>query len=332
MNKQITPNEFTKQVNAFRISRVILTAYELKIFSVINERRKTAEEVARIINADVRATDRLMNALVSIKLLDKSEGLFSNSEFSLKYLVEGKNTYMSGLMHNVNLWNNWSTMTEAVKKGTTVTMKKPVNERQSEWLESFIAAMHSRGKKQALEIVKLINLKNVNTVLDVGGGSGLYSFALVDNKPELKATVFDLPNVIPITQKYIQQEGYKDSVNTVAGDFLKDDFGSGYDMVFLSAIIHMNTPEQNKLLIEKSFKALNLNGQLVILDYIMNEDRTQPITGALFALNMLVGTSAGDTYTEYEVTSWLRETGFTNITKIDTEYNTGIVTGIKPKD
>jgi hypothetical protein len=138
-----------------------------------------------------------------------------------------------------------------------------------------------------------------------------------------------LPNVIPLAQKYIAGEGFTSRVATATGDYLKDDLGNGYDLIFLSAVIHSNSPEENKLLFSKCYKALSKNGQLVVLDYVMNEDRTSPAMGAMFALNMLVGTKSGDTYSETEIKEWMKETGFSGFERKDTNYDSSLIIGRK---
>ena len=205
-------------------------------------------------------------------------------------MIEGKPDYMAGLMHSVHLWRTWSTLTDAVRAGTTVVQREAMNERGVNWLEAFIAAMHMRAYKQAPALVKLLDLRGVRRVLDVGGGSGAYSMAFVHARKGIHATVFDLPNVVPLTGHYIDSEKLADKISTVAGDYEADTLGTGFDLVFLSAIIHINSIESNKRLVKKAYDALNPNGQLVIQDHVMNDDRTAPLPGALFALNMLVGT------------------------------------------
>jgi len=131
-----------------------------------------------------------------------------------------------------------------------------------------------------------------------------------------------LPNVIPITQKFIDQEDFSDRIKTHTGDYTTDDLPEGFDLVFLSAIIHSNSLEINQHLIKKCFKSLNKNGKIIIQDWIMNHDRTQPTSGAVFAINMLVGTEAGDCFTEQEVTEILTTAGFIDISRI--EFETGL--------
>jgi ubiquinone/menaquinone biosynthesis C-methylase UbiE len=167
-------------------------------------------------------------------------------------------------------------------------------------------------------------------MLDLGGGSGDYAMAFVRAKEDLRATVFDRPEVIPLTQEYIKQERLADRIDTVAGDFHKDDLGAGYDLVFMSAITHIYSERQNKALFKKAFNALNLGGRLIIKDVIMDEDRTSPMSGALFALNMLVATDSGDTYTESEIGKWMEASGFCDILRKNTVSGTTIMIGRKP--
>ena len=164
-------------------------------------------------------------------------------------------------------------------------------------------------------------------MLDVGGGSGAYAMAFVRRRKQIIAAVFDLPNVILITKRYIKKEGLLSKVKFITGDYNTDDLGSDYDLIFLSAIIHSNSFEQNRILIQKCAHALRDNGKIVVQDFIMDEARINPPFGAFFALNMLVATDSGDTYTESEVRAWLKEAGFTNIKRKDTKFGTTLIIG-----
>jgi SAM-dependent methyltransferase len=324
-----SPGDFLEMANAFRLSRIILTAHELDIFSILKNGPLTSQVVAKKTETNERAVDRLMDALVPIGLLKKSGNQFSNTDFSTRFLIKGQPTYMGGLSHMLHLWKSWSTLTDAVKAGTSVTMKAPIGERDEPWLDSFIAAMHSRGIQQAKEVAAVLDLELTKSVLDIGGGSGAFTFEFIRENPGIKGIIFDLPNVIPITLQYISKEGFKDSVSTIAGDYRNGGFGYDYDLVLLSAIIHINSPEENKLLIERCVESLNPGGQLVILDHIMTEDRTGPAGGAFFALNMLVGTEKGDTYTENEIKSWMQRAGLKYIRRRDTPQGSNMMIGIK---
>ncbi len=153
--------------------------------------------------------------------------------------------------------------------------------------------------------------------------------AFLSRKPELKTAVFDLPNVIPISKKIIESEGFTSKIDHYTGDYTKDELPTGFDLIFLSSIIHINSFEMNQELVQKCYNSLNVNGKIVIHDWIMNEDKTEPVQGAIFSINMLVTVEEGDSYAESEINTWLTNAGFSEITKIDIQPGLGQVIGIK---
>jgi SAM-dependent methyltransferase len=267
-------------------------------------------------NLDEHACERLLNALASLSFLVKKNNLFFNTPESFMFLSKKSPEYMGGLMHSNHLWHTWSNLTQVVKTGKSAHPAE-INERGEEWLFPFINAMHDRAIKQAPQQLANIDMSGVKSVLDIGGGSGAFSMEFVRKKPEIESVVFDLPNVVPITKIFLDKEGFSDKIKTHSGDYTKDDLPKGFDLVFLSAIIHSNSLEINQDLIKKCFGTLNSGGRIIVQDWIMNNDRTQPVGGAIFAINMLVGTDAGDCFTEQEVTGMLAAAGFTAIAKTD---------------
>jgi len=317
----MNPNTIREFASSFQKSRILLSGFELDIFTNIDEAGATNNQIANKLQLDEHACERLLNALVSLSFLTKQNQLFFNTQDSFTFLSKKSPEYLGGLMHSNHLWNTWSSLTQVIKTGTSAHPDE-INARGEDWLFSFINAMHDRAKKQAPPQIANIDLSGVKSVLDVGGGSGAYSMSFVSRKPDIEAIVFDLTNVIPITKKFIEKEGFTNKIQTYTGDYTKDDLPNGFDLVFLSAIIHSNSLEVNRDLIKKCFGALNKNGRIIIQDWIMNNDRTQPTSGAIFAINMLVGTEAGDCFTEEEVTDMLNASGFKNITRI--EFESGV--------
>ena len=317
----MNPNTIREFAASFQKSRILLSGFELDIFTNIAESGSTSNQIADNLHLDEHASERLLNALVSLGFLTKQNNMFFNTPDSFTFLSKKSSEYIGGLMHTNHLWNTWSHLTQVVKTGKSAH-STDINERGEEWLFPFINAMHDRAKKQAPQQLADIDLSVIQSVLDIGGGSGAYSMEFVTKKPGIGATVFDLPNVVPITRQFIEKEGFSDRIKTYAGDYTTDDLPKGFDLVFLSAIIHSNPPSVNQDLIKKCFDALNKNGKIVIQDWIMNNDRTQPSSGAVFAINMLVGTEAGDCFTEQEVSGMLNAAGFSNISRI--EFETGL--------
>jgi 2-polyprenyl-3-methyl-5-hydroxy-6-metoxy-1,4-benzoquinol methylase len=235
---------------------------------------------------------------------------------------------MGNLYHTNHLWNTWSYLTDSVTKGSSFKGEQNKVEKE-DWVEAFIGAMHYRGVKQGAILSMMIDLTNIKKMLDVGGGSAAFSMELVKRNPSINVVVLDLPNVIPLTKKYVSQEGLLYKFNFIEGDYLTQDFENSYDLILLSAIVHINSYEQNKMLIKKCTDVLNKNGMIIISDFIMNEDRTQPHHGAIFSLNMLVGTVSGDTYTEGEMKEWFTSAGLSKIERKNTAFGSDLMIGIK---
>jgi len=317
----MNPNTIREFAASFQKSRILLSGIELDIFTNINESGTTSNQIANHLHLNERACERLLNALVSLGFLTKKNHLFFNTADSFAFLSKKSSDYSAGLMHLNHLWNTWSNLTQVVKTGKSAHPAE-INERGEEWLFAFIDAMHDRAKKQAPQQLANIDLSEVESILDIGGGSGAYSMEFVSKKPEIAAIVFDLPGVVPITKRFINKEGFSDQIKTHPGDYTTDDLPKGFDLVFLSAVIHSNSLEINKELIKKCYNSLNKNGKIVIQDWIMNNDRTLPASGAVFAINMLVGTEAGDCFTDQEAAEMLNAAGFKNISR--TEFETGL--------
>lgn len=312
----------------FQASRILLSAFELGLFEALGDGKSTSANVAARIPADERATDRLMDALVVLGLVTKDGDEFANAPDASDYLVPGKPGFMGELGHTANLWQTWSTLTDAVRKGTSVIERK--DEARAAYVKPFIAAMHFNSSRVAPKVLQEVDLTDVRRVLDVGGGSGAYSIAFCRANPKIEAVVFDLPDVVPLTTQYATEAGMSDRISTTTGDFTRDELGRDFDLVFMSHILHSNSPAENAELIKRGWRALKSGGQIVVQEFIVDESRVSPPWPVLFALNMLVGTKAGDTYTEGEIESWLADAGFTDISRIDPEgTGTSLVAGMK---
>ena len=320
------PDDILAAASGYQRSMLILSGFELGVWSALGDGALSGPEVAARIGADTRGTERLCNALCAIGLLRKSGGRYANTDLSARYLVKGSKDYLSRIGHMLNLYRTWGTLTEAVRKGTSVTAR----EYDAFSLSHFIEAMHHRAKETADELVSHIDLQGVSRVLDVGGGSGVYSMALVRRKPDLRAVVFDLPAVIPLARGYIRESGLEDRIGVKGGDYHVDDFGSGYDLVFMSAIVHINSPEENRRLMRRAFESLNPGGRIVIQDHLIDEDRTSPPRGVIFAINMLVNTPGGDSYTEGEMRGWLLDAGCVEVLRIPTGMENDLRSGRRP--
>ncbi len=306
------PEELDLRIKSFWESRALLTAIELDIFNAVGN-GGTALQIAEKLGTDSRATEMLLNVLVGMEVLKKGGEMFVNTATSSRFFREGSpdNMRMS-LMHSVNLWDSWSTLTECVRQGTSVRRAAGVAHDELQ-TKAFIAAMHRNARERASVVIRAVGLNGVSRMIDLGGGSGAYSIAFAQAKPDLKVTLLDVPEVLPLTTEYVREAGVAERVTFTPGDLRTDKFGGGYDLALLSAICHMFGVEQNKDLLRRAFEALNDGGRLVIQEFILEPDRSKPLFAALFSLHMLVGTEKGSSYSSDEYTDWLKAVGFRDV-------------------
>ena len=318
------PDDLNEMIRAFMPSRAVLTALELDIFSAVAS-GASAAQVAQKVHADPRATEMLLNALVSLKLLEKRDDTFLNTAASARFFAEGsRDNARGGLLHTAHIWHSWSTLTECVHAGTSVETR-----REDTWVADFIAAMDRNARERAGAVVKAVGASAIKRMLDLGGGSGAYSIAFAQTIPGLKSEILDLADVIPLAQEYIRKAGLAERVSTRAGDMLHAPLGENYDLILISAICHMFSSEQNRELLQRAYSALAPKGQLVVQDFILEPGKTAPRAAALFSLNMLVGTQAGSSYSESEYASWLRNAGFADVRRVRLPGPSGLMIGVR---
>ena len=328
----VVPDDLADAIRGYMPSRVLLSAIELDLFTAVaRSDAPTSDALAAALGTDARATRVLLDALVALGVLSKRGAAYANAPVAVRYLVEGaRDDARAPLRHNVSLWSTWSTLTEVVRTGRPVAHRE-MHQRGDAWTTPFIAAMHRNAALRAPLLVQAVGAEGARRLLDVGGGSGAYSIAFARVAPALEADVFDLPTVVPIARRHVAEAGLLDRVHTRTGDLRRDAFGTGYDLALLSAICHMLGPDEVRDLFRRVHAALVPGGRLVIQDHVMAEDRTAPRAGALFAVNMLVGTPSGGTYTEAEYAAWLGEAGFTGIRRVALTGPNDLMVAVRPQ-
>ncbi len=295
----------------YTASRILLTASNLRVFDCL-EKPATAKNVAKWHSLDERATEILLDALVALEFLKKSGSKYRNTKTASTLLVRGKPYYQGDILaHHDVLWDGWSKLDEVVSTG------KPAPRGRSH--ESFIKGMHNLSVLRADKVVSSLDLKGVKKVLDLGGGPGTYAIEFA--KRGIDAYLFDLDETYSIARDIISSVKVKGKIEFIPGDFIVDEIGRGYDMVLISQIFHAYGEKTNIKVLKKVNKALNKGGRVVVQEFLVNDDRTSPRPGALFAVNMLVGTTEGRTFSPKEMTAWLRRTGFGSVKRSFFEDN-----------
>jgi SAM-dependent methyltransferase len=319
------PERLLSLVRAFNEARVLLTASELDLFSELAREPATASALAERRGFILRPLTCLLDALTALGLLEKSAGTYSCTVEARALLDRDSPTSILPMMlHQAHLWQRWSALTSYVDP------KRPSLD-WSHWTAAFIGAMHAAARAQAPEIAAAVGVGAARRLLDVGGASGTYTEAFLATSPELRATIFDRPEVVELARERLAESPYVKRITLASGDFLSDPLPAGHDLALLSAIIHSCSPEEVRALFRAVWEALVPGGRIVIRDYVMNADRTAPLGGALFAVNMLVNSGGGSTYTCDEIRSWLEEAGFERVQTIaSTETMSSLVEALRP--
>ena len=315
---------------AFMESRVLLTAVELDVFTPLAGRTMTATDLAAALGTDPRATAVLLDALAALELLDKHDGAYRCPPEVAALLSEGSERGVAPMLrHSVALWRRWSALTDVVATGRPADRPEPAQRERDR--EAFIAAMHAVAAPMAAAVVAAVRPDDAARLLDVGGASGTYTEAFLAACPGLRATLFDLPPVIEIARRRLRSAGVADRVTCLAGDFYRDPLPPGHDLALLFAIIHQNSAEQNVALFRKVRQALLPGGRLIVRDHVMSPDHTRPLRGALFAVDMLVGTEGGGTYSFAEIRGGLEAAGFAEVRLLQAdERMNGLVEALVP--
>ena len=285
-------------------SRVILTASNFRVFDHLGE-GKTAGELALLLAVDQRGIELLMNALCGLGLAEKRDGSYLNTPLAMTYLLSGSPWYQGDMIrHYDTLWQNWSDLDEVVRTG------KPA--RKAREHASFIRAMHNNAVFKARQVVDSLDLSGVRTALDLAGGPGTYSLELA--RRGIGVTLFDMPETVAIAREIAAGEGVE--LTFREGDALSDPVGEGYDLIFISHLFHAYSADDNRQILAHCLKGLNPGGRIVVQEFLVDDTLTQPLHGALFAVNMLVNTEGGRCYSPAEMAGWLRAAGLCDTSDI----------------
>ncbi len=317
MNIGEEAKELRKMWGGFWSARVILTANNLRVFDHLKT-PKSASDISGLIETDARAIEILLDSLTSLGLLIKSKNTYRNSPMAKRLLVSGTPYYQGDILrHADNLWTNWSNLDEIVKTGQPA--------RESFEADAFIRGMHNVAIIKAKEVVKRMELAEVRKALDLGGGPGTYSLEMA--KKIDSVTLFDLPATIAIAKNILGKTGIS-NISFMEGDFVTDDIGRGYDLVFMSQVLHAFSGTNNLKILEKAINALNQKGIIVIHEFRLEKNRTSPVQSTLFSVNMLVNTNGGRCYSVAEMREWLSSLGLRKVGHVNME-DTVLVFGRK---
>lgn len=293
-------------------SRALSAALKLGLFSFLQDGPRSEGEICRGIRLSPRGAHLLLVActalgLLSVKGASPKGRRYALSPLSRRCLVAGKPGYMGHILslYDHGLSRGWIRLEEAVKSG-----KSPMTRGDRLPHDEFLSGMEDTGWLMAHALLRHLPLRKAQLLVDLGGGPGIYSVVFLSSFPHLKGIIFDLPESQKVALRNIRRHSLSSRLKFAPGNLLTDPLPEGGDLVLLSNIVHIFSPEENRKLIAKIFQALPPGGILAISDFLLNEQETGPLFSALFGLQMLLYTNGGGTYKKSQMTGWLKSAGF----------------------
>ena len=316
------------QLGYYWETKILLTAVKLDLFSSLNGDPRTSSQLARDRVLADRPLALLLNALVAMRVLKKEGDVYMNSDIAQRYLVKSQEEYVGHLLllHDAE-WENWGKLEYTIKTGQS-PVTQHVFETNPDMGANVLSVLHRIGRESGPSLAKRMKLNGAKTLLDVGGGAGTNAIACCQEYPELRATVFDLPQTLQMTEKVIQKVGLEARIHTLAGNFHSDDLGGPYDVALMSDILHYQDAEVNAKLVEKIYQSLSVGGQLVIKDRFLDPSGTSPAWTTAFAVHIMVNTEHGQCFTSQEAMQWMQAAGFDDVRELEP---CAVVQGMKKK-
>jgi len=303
-------NQLLELMTGFQDACVLGAAAELDLFTLLADSRQTAAEVARQLSADPRGVTILLDAAAAVGLLEKQSDRYQTPPSLRPWLAaDSPTSVLPMVLHRMNMMRGWAQLASAAVSGEPVARTPSIRGADAD-RAAFVAAMHTVSQPGAAELVEQLGPPRFAHLLDVGGASGTWTLAFLQAVPGSRATIFDLPDAIEQARARIADTALADRITLRAGDFYTDPLPTGADFAWVSAIAHQHGRPENRDLFAKVHAALVPGGRIALRDVVMEPGRTQPVAGALFAINMLVNTESGATFTFDEFVEDLQAAGF----------------------
>ena len=307
-----TFEEFRDALSAYRLPRVILTALELRLFTVIGKTTWPLPELAREIKVSERGLSILCRNLAMAGLLQKKGNHYRNSRLSATALNADDPAYRGEYLQLItNHAQDWLRLMDSVRTGEPLDKDEP---EAPDYRRQFTWAMHHRTLETAPMIAAQLPLKGAKTLLDLGGGPGTYAMAFLAANPGLRATVCDRPAALEVAKEIAATHKAGARLSYLPLDLLNDDIPGRFDVIWYSNVLHIYSPEQNHNVFRRARAALSEGGRLLIQDaFLHDREGLHPEEASLFAISMLLFTDTGNTYSVADTTAWLKNAGFASV-------------------
>lgn len=334
-NDQVTPQRIMQMAWGYATPLILEAAIHHRVFDALDEGPKTVQQIRSATGASERGLKAILNALVGLELAAKDDqGRYSLTPESSTFLVSTKPSFQGGMIRHCSehLIPKWLHLNEIVRTGKPT---RAVNQEATggEFFEKFVTDIFPMSYPAARTLAKHLSANGPCPslrVLDLAAGSGVWGIAMAQSLNDAHVTAVDWHEVLPVTRKTVAKFGFSDRFSFIEGDLGSVEFGTNYDVATLGHILHSEGEERSRALLAKTFAALNSGGTISIAEFLVEPERRGPAHSLIFAVNMLVNTETGDTFSFNEISEWLKEAGFKDVRTLDAPGPSPLVLATKP--
>lgn len=308
-----SPDKFFETMVAYQRTAALKAALDLDLFTAIGEGQKTVSALAARVHGVERAMRMLCDSLVALGFLNKGENSYGLTADSAAFLDKRSPAYVGtarNFLASPLVVDGFRDLAAVVRSGRPMSDQPFAEEyKHAAWAE-FARNMAPLSYLVAQETAKLLDQNSTIKVLDVAAGHGMFGIAMAQQNPRAKIVALDWPPILAVAEENAKRFAVSERYTLLPGNALEADLGTGFDAAVMPNVMHLWDRPTNVRFLKKIHAALAPKGRGVIVEFVPNEDRVSPPVPALFALNMLANTSAGDIYTVSEHRAMLREAGF----------------------
>jgi ubiquinone/menaquinone biosynthesis C-methylase UbiE len=320
--------QIIQKIDQLEEANILLAALELNIFSILDKKLLSAQAVAKKAGSKPWETEILLNALVAVGALAKKDKLFKNTPETYKHLCAASPHYKKGFVRlRQENRDEWANLLETLKNGRDPSQHEEEDHPEFRWF--FTHAMHERSVLYSGKVAEIVARKPVGRMIDLGGGPGSYSAAILRKDKKATATLFDRKVTLEVAKEILAPSKVFSRFDFLEGDLFQTEYGKDFDTIIFSNILHIYNPKENKTLFKKIHRALVKGGRFILLDLFLRENRTEPYDAALFSLTMLMFTATGKTYTFKETEALLKATGFHSFKRFPLTEGSSLIESVK---
>jgi len=335
MNAPVGPDRILELSRAFRAAKVLLSAVELSVFTALSDGSLDLETLRRKTSVAERGARDFFDALVALGLLERDDsGRYNNTTETALYLDASKRTYIGQEMiyFGERIYPHWNLLTPALKTG------KPQSDEADNYFQSlyadqtalrkFVSGMTGGSRLAAQSIAETFNWRKVRTFADIGTAEGCLPVEIAQVHSHLEGVGFDLPQVRPVFDQYVHQQGLHHRLKFCPGNFLSDPLPRA-DVLVMGRILHNWDLPTKKMLLRKAHEAVTTGGALLVYERLIDDDRRSNVAGLLASLHMLIMTEGGFDFTASDCIGWMREAGFHDINVHRLKGDQSMIVGLK---